>query len=140
MHGGIPEGLESLSDINGLDCEVDPEDRITFQILWNDPVENNGGFFNNSRGGYSRRFGREAFQYFIEKHNIKLVLRAHEVHKGGYKPFFQEQLISLDTSDTPKKKNKYKVFIVENTGEWRIAEVEAFETVDISKILSNKAL
>lgn len=140
VHGGIPEGLESLGDINGLDNEVDPEDRITFQILWNDPVEKDGWFFQNFRGGYSKRFGNEAFKYFLEKHGVQLVLRAHEVHKGGYKPFFGDKLISLDTSDTPKKKNKYKVFIVEKTGDWRINEVEDFQDIDISKILSNKSL
>ncbi|MHA1339487.1 MAG: metallophosphoesterase [Promethearchaeota archaeon] len=138
VHGGIPEGLENLGDINGLDNEVDPTDRIIFQILWNDPIEREGWFYNNFRGKYSRRFGRKATNYFMEKHGIKLILRAHEPLRKGFKTYFNKKLISLDSSKGIRNKNVYKVFIVEKTGEWRIDEVHDFENLNLYKILYRK--
>ena len=134
LHGGIPEGLDNLNEINGLQDMVNPDDRIMFQILWNDPVEKDGWFFRNFRGKYSQKFGREAFKFFMKKHDIKLFLRAHEVHKEGFKEFFDTKLISLDSSTTKRRKSTMKVFILEDSGEHRITEVEDFENTKFSKI------
>ena len=126
VHGGLPENLQKLSDLNGLDDEVNPEDRITFQILWNDPVEKDGWFFKNFRGKYSKKFGRAAFEHFMKKNEIKLVLRAHELQKKGFKEYFGAHLISLDSSQ--KKRGKYlKVFIIERDGTYKVAETEEFD-------------
>lgn len=133
VHGGIPEGLEHLNQINGLDEEMDPDDRITFQILWNDPVEREGQFFKNSRGKYSRTFGKEAFNYFLQKHSIKTILRAHEIQKKGYRQYFDTRLISLDSSEKGWLNPQVKVFVLEANGEFRIATMEEYDKFNYSK-------
>ncbi|MHA1820198.1 MAG: metallophosphoesterase [Promethearchaeota archaeon] len=137
VHGGIPENLEKLSDLNGLDDEVDPESRITFQLLWNDPVEKDGWFFRNFRGKYSKKFGRDAFEYFIKKHDIKLILRAHEVQKKGYKNYFGAKLVSID-STKKRKKEAIKVFIVEKDGSYKVSEVEEYVELNLRKLFYGK--
>jgi diadenosine tetraphosphatase ApaH/serine/threonine PP2A family protein phosphatase len=141
VHGGIPEGLEHLNDLNGLEGEVDPENRITFQLLWNDPVEKDGWFYNNFRGKYSRRFGREAALHFMEKHHVKLIVRAHEPQKFGFKEYFKkfgdqhEGLISLDSSHKGKSHiDRIKVFVMNANGEFRVAPIEEFQPLNFSKI------
>jgi protein phosphatase len=133
VHGGIPEGLEHLNQINGLDEEMDPDDRITFQILWNDPIERDGQFFKNSRGKYSKTFGKEAFEYFLQKHNVQTILRAHEIQKKGFRAYFDTRLISLDSSEKGWRNPEVKVFILEANGEYRIATMEEYCPFDYSK-------
>lgn len=134
VHGGVPEGLENIADINGVGDMLDPDDRVVFQLLWNDPIEKDGWFFKNFRGSYSQRFGREAFAHFMQKHDIKLFVRAHEVQKDGYKAYFNAQLISLDSSTTPRGKDAMKLFIVEPSGEYRVVSVQDFEHLPFNKI------
>ena len=136
VHGGIPEGLEHLSDLNGLDDEINPEDRIVFQILWNDPCSKDGWFYKNFRGRFSKKFGRAAFDHFIKTNNIDFVLRAHEPQKGGYKEYFGAHLVSLDSSDTRWRRKEYKVFIIEPSGEHRIAQVHDYKKLKMSKIFN----
>lgn len=135
VHGGIPEGLEHLNDLNGFDDEIDPENRITFQLLWNDPIEKDGHFFHNFRGKYSQRFGNDAFKYFKDKHAISLIVRAHEPQKFGVKDYFNMGLISLDSSHKGKSKiDRIKVFVMEASGEYRVASVEEFADLKFNKI------
>ncbi len=137
VHGGIPEGLERLKELDGLNDEVNPENTITFQLLWNDPVEKDGWFFRNFRGKYSKKFGRKAFQHFVRKNNIKLVLRAHQTHRKGFKHFFGSKhpkhkkkaprLISIDSHSSKWRKPTQKVFIIEKSGKYKISQVEFFQ-------------
>ena len=132
VHGGIPEGLEKIYQLNDLKDEIDPEDAITVQLLWNDPVEKDGWFYNNFRGKYSRRFGKAAFEHFVVENHIKLVLRAHQRHKEGFRHFFESKqiapkLISLDSNTSNWRKSTQKVFIIERSGEYRVTMVEHFK-------------
>lgn len=135
VHGGVPEGLEHLNQINGLEEEMDPEDKVTFQLLWNDPVERDGAFFSNIRGKYSRRFGQEAFEYFCRKHGVQMIVRAHELQKNGFRHYFNTRLISLDSSEKGWRKHEVKVFILEKNGETRIASMENYNPPQLGKII-----
>ncbi len=95
-HGGVPEGISSLSQIQSLDRHVyDPPGGSLFQILWNDPAEGDFRFSANMRGGNSRIFGRIAFREFQENLNIRHMIRAHQVFPEGYQLFFGGHLISV---------------------------------------------
>ena len=126
IHGGIPQGLENINQLNGLEDCTDPEDKLIFQLLWNDPVEREGWFFKNFRGKYSKKFGKDAFEHFREQNKIDIVVRAHEHQKGGFKEYFDAKLISLDTMDTKLFKSTHKVLIIEESGDYKVRQVEHY--------------
>jgi diadenosine tetraphosphatase ApaH/serine/threonine PP2A family protein phosphatase len=95
-HGGVPEGVESIADIDAVNRhseELDSE--VLFQMAWNDPREGDFEFGPNSRGGNSKIFGEKAFNRFCEKLGIDLMVRAHEVIPEGARTFFGGRLFSI---------------------------------------------
>ncbi|MFW9788681.1 MAG: metallophosphoesterase [Candidatus Thorarchaeota archaeon] len=95
-HGGIPEGVTSIDDIQ--QCERTnlnfPDDTL-FQLAWNDPKDADFRFAANSRGMRVKSFGRKAFDEFMENLDLKLMIRAHEVFALGVKSFFDGRLMSV---------------------------------------------
>lgn len=95
-HGGIPEGVDTLDQIQSAERRsVDLDNPVVYQIAWNDPVDSDSHFRSNRRGGGTRTFGRLAFDKFVKSMGIKLMIRAHEVFSDGYKRFFGGRLISV---------------------------------------------
>ena len=98
-HGGIPEGVETLEQIQEVDrFHVNFQNTIAFQLTWNDPAEGEFKFSPNWRGGGSRLYGRLAFNEFTESLGVNLMFRAHQVFPDGVKTFFDEKLISVFSS------------------------------------------
>ncbi len=98
-HGGIPEGVSSIDDIqicNRFNYDF-PSD-ILFQLAWNDPKEADFRFAANSRGKRVKAFGRKAFNEFSENLGVEIMIRAHEVVPEGYKKFFDGRLVSVFSS------------------------------------------
>ncbi|MHA3963126.1 MAG: metallophosphoesterase [Candidatus Thorarchaeota archaeon SMTZ1-45] len=95
-HGGIPEGVKSLNDIQECDrFDRNFPDDILFQMAWNDPKEADFWFAANSRGARVKAFGRRAFNEFAENFSISMMFRAHEVFPEGIRKFFDGKLISI---------------------------------------------
>jgi protein phosphatase len=95
-HGGIPEGVSSIDEIQKIDrINFDFPNDILFQLAWNDPKEADFRFAANSRGNRVKAFGRKAFDEFSENLGIKIMIRAHEVFPDGFKKFFDGKLISV---------------------------------------------
>lgn len=95
-HGGIPEGVSSIEEIQKCDRhDLNFPDNTLFQIVWNDPKEADFGFAANSRGYKVKSFGHTAFQEFSNNVGFKLMFRAHEVFPDGYKTFFGDKLYSV---------------------------------------------
>ncbi|MHA2380341.1 MAG: metallophosphoesterase [Candidatus Thorarchaeota archaeon] len=95
-HGGVPEGVDSLGQIQSLDrYSMEFENPIAFQMAWNDPVDGDFYFGHNRRGGATRSFGRLAFEEFARNLKIKLMVRAHEAFPEGYRRFFGGRLVSV---------------------------------------------
>jgi hypothetical protein len=98
-HGGIPEGVSSIDDIQRISrLNFNFPDDILFQLAWNDPKEADFRFAANRRGNRAKAFGRTAFQEFSESINIQLMVRAHEVFPDGFKRFFDGKLYSVFSS------------------------------------------
>jgi len=95
-HGGIPEGVTSIEDIQSCNRR-DPNfpDDIVFQLVWNDPQEGPFRFKANIRGDRARYYGQEAFDTFMKNIDAHLMFRAHEVFPEGYVTFFQDRLVSV---------------------------------------------
>jgi protein phosphatase len=95
-HGGIPENVTSVQDIQKCN-RVDPNfpDDIIFQLAWNDPKDADFRFAANSRGMNVRSFGRLAFNEFTKNLDVRLMVRAHEVFPEGVRTFFDGRLYSV---------------------------------------------
>jgi serine/threonine-protein phosphatase PPG1 len=95
-HGGIPENVTSIEDIQKCNrFNRNFQDDILFQLAWNDPKNADFNFAANSRGSRVKSFGRKAFNNFKENLGFEIMFRAHEVFPEGFKEFFDGQLISI---------------------------------------------
>ncbi|MEM2870916.1 MAG: metallophosphoesterase [Candidatus Caldarchaeum sp.] len=96
FHGGLPEGLKNVSQLENLPRGMDdPEDPLTMQLLWNDPREGLRGFAESARGGGARYFGEDVFSEFIDRNRLKLVIRSHEPMPQGYGYMFNRRLLTV---------------------------------------------
>ncbi len=95
VHGGIPEGLINVKEIDSLPREVEPEDTVSYQLLWNDPRETLKGFGPSMRGSRIRTFGKDITIDFLGQNSLKLIVRAHEVFHQGFHEYFEGQILSL---------------------------------------------
>ncbi len=117
VHGGLPEGLEEIIDINLLPTKQEKiSDPIAKQLVWNDPKENFKDFKQSSRGPGIKKFGREAFEDFIQRNQIRGIIRSHEKFKNGYKSFFNEKLISIFSSQSYSKKVLTVIGVINSDG------------------------
>jgi serine/threonine-protein phosphatase PP1 catalytic subunit len=63
-------------------------------LLWADPDKDLGGWGENDRG-VSFTFGEDTVQSFLQKHDLDLVCRAHQVVEDGYEFFAKRQLVTI---------------------------------------------
>jgi len=110
LHGGIPEDIEILNKLKGLKPE-DIDDDIAesiedavFQILWNDPEPELKGYAMNYRGPGVKFFGEDVFNQFLEKYNLKYIIRAHECFPEGFRWFFDRKLLTIFSSSNYRGK------------------------------------
>jgi len=99
VHGGIAKGLERVNQIDGLPRgEIEPNNDIVSQLLWNDPAELIGDFaFNDQRGGFYY-YGKDVCLRFLDENGLRMLLRSHEVFTEGYRYFFDGKLLSIFSS------------------------------------------
>ncbi len=110
VHGGIPSTLQTLQDINLLEKgDLNADNDMLGQLLWNDPSEDYPGFELNWARGIHYTFGEDVFFEFLETHDIDMVIRAHEVFPEGYKYFFDRKLLSIFSSPNYRMRNKAKL-------------------------------
>lgn len=125
VHGGIPSRLDNFKDINLIQKgDLDADNDILGQMLWNDPSEYYPGFKPNWERGVHYTFGREVFLKFLETHDITMVVRAHEVFLEGYKYFFDQKLLSIFSSPNYRMGNKAKIAEISEEGEVSLIEVK----------------
>jgi len=95
-HGGIPEGVSSIAEIQGKNRRhPDFPDDVLFQMVWNDPREKEFTFRPNTRSNRARYFGKIAFTNFMDAIDAQIMFRGHEVFPDGYRTFFDSKLVSV---------------------------------------------
>jgi len=83
VHGGIATGLDHVSQIAGLPTpDLNPDDPVAFQLLWNDPRDMIEGFLPSVRGDGAFYYGSDVTQRFLDTNSLKGIIRAHEVVDG----------------------------------------------------------
>jgi len=95
MHGGLsPElmKLEQISDIR-RPCDV-PDVGLLCDLLWADPDQSSETYQHNDRG-VSFTFGSNIVKEFLNKHDLDLVVRAHQVVEDGYEFFAGRELVTV---------------------------------------------
>lgn len=63
-------------------------------LLWSDPDKTSSGFGPNERG-VSVTFSSAIVEAFLQKHDLDLICRAHQVVEEGYEFFANKQLVTL---------------------------------------------
>mmetsp|Transcript_11930 Transcript_11930/g.17871 ORF Transcript_11930/g.17871 Transcript_11930/m.17871 type:complete len:316 (+) Transcript_11930:58-1005(+) len=95
MHGGLSPDLEHLNQITKIERPTEvPEDGILCDLLWSDPDPSITGWGYNTRG-VSYTFGSGVVEAFLDKHDLDLVCRAHQVVEDGYEFHFDRQLVTV---------------------------------------------
>ncbi|KAI7731839.1 hypothetical protein M8C21_011214 [Ambrosia artemisiifolia] len=95
MHGGLSPDLNNLDQIKNLRRPTDvPDSGLLCDLLWSDPCNEVKGWGMNDRG-VSYTFGADIVTEFLEKHDLDLVCRAHQVVEDGYEFFANRQLVTV---------------------------------------------
>jgi serine/threonine-protein phosphatase PP1 catalytic subunit len=95
MHGGLSPELKNLDQIKRIPrpCDV-PDSGLLCDLLWSDPDGGTVGWGDNDRG-VSYTFGADSVTEFLQRHDLDLVCRAHQVVEDGYEFFARRQLVTI---------------------------------------------
>merc|ERR1711862_833769 len=99
MHGGLSDEMFSstmvLANVNDIRRPADvPDSGLICDLLWSDPAPGATGFMPNDRG-VSVSFGADVVRAFLQKEDMDLVVRAHQVVEDGYEFFAERQLVTV---------------------------------------------
>ncbi|XP_014250762.1 serine/threonine-protein phosphatase alpha-3 isoform-like [Cimex lectularius] len=95
MHGGLSPQLVDLNQIKKIPRPLDvPESGLVCDLLWGDPDERVVGWGQNDRG-VSYVFGTDVVRWFLRRHRVSLIVRAHQVVEDGYQFFSKRGLLTL---------------------------------------------
>merc|ERR1719353_1242592 len=71
-----------------------PASGLLCDLIWSDPDENLSGWGESSRG-VSYTYGPDVVHKFLQKNELDLVVRAHQVVENGYEFFAGRQLVTV---------------------------------------------
>jgi len=95
MHGGLSPELTTMNQIANIarPCDV-PDAGLLCDILWADPDSQVEGWAQNDRG-VSFTFGKDVVESFLRRHDLDLIVRAHQVVEDGYEFFAKRELVTV---------------------------------------------
>lgn len=95
MHGGLSPQLSEMNQIANISrpCDV-PDTGLLCDLLWSDPDPVVEGWGQNDRG-VSFTFGSDIVAAFLRRHDLDLIVRAHQVVEDGYEFFSQRNLVTV---------------------------------------------
>jgi serine/threonine-protein phosphatase PP1 catalytic subunit len=95
MHGGLSPELTNLEQIKNIPRPTDvPDTGLLCDLLWSDPCNVIQGWGPNDRG-VSYTFGPDRVSDFLQKLDLDLICRAHQVVEDGYEFFADRQLVTV---------------------------------------------
>ncbi|OWF47994.1 serine/threonine-protein phosphatase PP1-beta-like [Mizuhopecten yessoensis] len=94
-HGGLSPDMTDLDQIRNIErpCDV-PDMGLVCDLMWSDPDDDITGWGENDRG-VSFTFGGDVVDKFLERHNLSLIARGHQVVEDGYEFFNKRKLVTL---------------------------------------------
>ncbi|KAJ3383085.1 Serine/threonine-protein phosphatase pp1 [Entophlyctis sp. JEL0112] len=95
MHGGLSPDLQSMEQIRRILRPSDiPDSGLLCDLLWSDPSADVTGWGESDRGvGFL--FGADIVEKFMEKHDLDLICRAHQVVQDGYEFFADRRVVTV---------------------------------------------
>jgi serine/threonine-protein phosphatase 5 len=93
------EGLFSTDDVTIDDLQKIDRFRqpgnmgLMSELLWSDPKPANGR--SPSKRGVGIEFGPDVTRNFLEKNNLKMIIRSHEVKDNGYEIHHEGQCVTI---------------------------------------------
>lgn len=95
MHGGLSPSMRQYTQILNIPRpQPIPEKGLLCDLLWADPDANVKSWRPSDRG-ISYVFGSEIVEKFLEKNDLDLIVRAHEVVQDGYLFFAGQKLVTI---------------------------------------------
>lgn len=95
LHGGLSPDLNTLDQVAKIQRPTDiPDSGLLCDLLWSDPSEDIHGWEKNDRG-VSFMFSKDIVKRFVQKNNIDLIVRAHQVVQDGYEFFADRSLVTV---------------------------------------------
>ncbi|KAK9016587.1 hypothetical protein V6N11_079082 [Hibiscus sabdariffa] len=95
MHGGLSPDLENLDQIKEIERPTEvPDGGLLCDLLWSDPNPNVEGWAESDRG-ISCTFGADIVAAFLEKNDLDLICRGHQVVEDGYEFFANRKLVTI---------------------------------------------
>ncbi|KAJ7079205.1 calcineurin-like phosphoesterase [Mycena crocata] len=95
MHGGLSPDLRSMDQIRRIMRPTDvPDIGLLADLLWSDPEKGVQGWATNDRG-ISFTFGPDVVARFLQRHDLELICRAHQVVEDGYEFFAKRRLVTI---------------------------------------------
>uniref|UniRef100_A0A452Y0X8 protein-serine/threonine phosphatase n=1 Tax=Aegilops tauschii subsp. strangulata TaxID=200361 RepID=A0A452Y0X8_AEGTS len=95
MHGGLSPELTNLDQIKDIERPAEiPDYGLLCDLLWSDPSPDGEGWGESDRG-VSCTFGADMLIEFLEKNDLDLICRAHQVVEDGYEFFAQRRLVTI---------------------------------------------
>lgn len=95
MHGGLSPELSSLGQIRDLKRPAEvPDSGLLCDLLWSDPSPDVSAWGENDRG-VSFTFGAEIVRTMLQRFDLDLIARAHQVVQDGYEFFAGRQLVTV---------------------------------------------
>ena len=95
MHGGISKELVNISQLKAIKRPLEvPDNGLVCDLLWSDPSDSVVGFGVNERG-VSCTFSPKVLESFLDKNDLDLVCRAHQVVEEGYEFFGEQMLVTV---------------------------------------------
>ena len=95
MHGGLSPNLYNIELLKKIVRPTEiPDSGLLCDLLWSDPGENIDSWGENERG-VSYTFSEKIVEDFLDKFDLDLICRAHQVVENGYEFFANRQLVTI---------------------------------------------
>ena len=100
MHPGLSPDLNDFDQIRSIARPTDvPDTGLLCDLLWSDPDKDMQGWGENDRG-VSFTFGSDIVTKFLNRHDLDLICRAHQVRKKERERERERERESLVTEDS----------------------------------------
>lgn len=95
VHGGLSESARTLDQIRVLRRRQElPTEGAFSELLWSDPNPCAQGFQKSDRGA-GVYYGEDTVAEFLQRNNLELVVRSHQLVMEGFEKLFHDRLVTV---------------------------------------------
>ena len=94
VHGGLSPKLKQIDDLTAIERKQEiPHSGLMCDIMWSDPDDVKSWTYSTRGAGWL--FGQEIVEKFCFENKIDMIARAHQLVQEGYKPIFNDKLVTV---------------------------------------------